>query len=110
VAADRLLPEPLSDRERRLDRVVRRELGADDLDERHQRRRVEEVHADDAARCRDGCGDLRHGQRRRVRREDRVRPDDALQLGEELELGAEVLHDRLDDEVAVGEVRQVGGE
>ena len=51
------LAEPLADREGRLDGVVRRQLGADDLDERHQRRRVEEVHADDAL-----------GRRRRLRR------------------------------------------
>ena len=43
-------PSRLDDVERGRDRLVGRQLGADDLDERHQRRRVEEVHADDALR------------------------------------------------------------
>ena len=43
-----VLPSRSPTRERRLDGLVGGELGADDLDERHQRRRVEEVHADDA--------------------------------------------------------------
>ena len=49
---------------------------ADDLDERHQRRRVEEVHADDALRTLGRVRDLGHRERRRVRREDRVGPRD----------------------------------
>ena len=57
---------------------------------------------------RDGGGDLRHRQRRRVRREDRVRADDPLELGEELELRVELLDDRLDHEVAVREVGELG--
>jgi len=66
------------------------------------------VHADDALGSRRRRRDLRHRQSRRVRREDRIRADDPLELGEELELRAEVLDDRLDDEVAVGEIGQVG--
>ena len=53
-------------------------------------------------------GDLGHRQRRRVRRENRVGPDDPLEVTKELELGAEVFHDRLDHEIAVGEVGEVG--
>ena len=52
--------------------------------------------------------DLGDGERRRVRREHRVRPADALELGEELLLRREILDDRLDHEVAVGEVGEVG--
>ena len=62
---------------------------------------------DDALGRRDGRGDLRHRERGRVRRENRVRPHDPLELTEELQLRAEILHDRLDDEVAVGEVREL---
>ena len=80
VTADRLLAHPLADLERGLDRLVGGELGSHDLDERHQRRRVEEVHSHDPLGRRDRGRDLGHGERRRVRREDRVRPDDALEL------------------------------
>ena len=55
-----------------------------------------------------GGRDLGDGERRRVRREHRVRPADALELGEELLLRRELLDDRLDHEVAVGEVGEVG--
>ena len=53
--------------------------------------------------------DLGDRERGGVRREDRVRRDDALELGEELVLGLELLDDRLDHEVAVREVGELGG-
>ena len=87
-----------------LDGAVGRELGSHDLHERHQRSRIEEVHAHDAFWRRRRRRDLRDGERRRVRREDRVGANDSLELSEELELRAEVLDDRLDDQIAVGEV------
>ena len=81
----------------------------DDLDERHQRRRVEEVHAHDTlGRGRRG-GDLRHGERGRVRRKHRVGPARPLELREEVALRAELLDDRLDHEVAVRERGELGG-
>ena len=110
VAADRVLSQPLAEGVRRLERVVGGALGADDLDERHQRRRVEEVHADDALRFRARRRDLGHGQRRRVRREHDVVADEAVELGEQLLLRLELLDDRLDHEIAVGEIRHVRGE
>ena len=110
VAADRRLPDPLAERERRLERLVGSQLGANDLDERHQRRRVEEVHADDPlGPCRRG-GDLGDGERRGVRREHGVGPADPVELGEELALRLQLLDDRLDHEVAVGEVVELGGQ
>ena len=48
------------------------------------------------------------GERGRVRREDRVGRAHALELGEQLPLGVDVLDDRLDHEVAVGEVGDLG--
>src|SRR5437763_108539 len=55
VAADRRLADALGECVGRLEDLVRGQLGTDDLDERHQRRRVEEVHPDDA------LGPLRRG-------------------------------------------------
>ena len=103
-----VLPIRSPKRERGLERLVFGQLGADDLDERHQRRRVEEVHADDpSGRRRGGC-DLGHRERRGVRGEDGVRAADPLELGEELPLRLELLDDRLDHDVAVGEVAELG--
>ena len=74
VTADRRLPDPRAEREGGLERAVLGQLGADDLDERHQRRRVEEVHPDDTA-GRVGRGrDLGDGERRGVGREDGLGP------------------------------------
>ena len=80
-----------------------------DLDQRHHRRRVEEV---DAAHLVGALGrhrQLDDRQRRRVGGEDRRRLDDLLELGEQLLLDGEVLDDALDDEVAVGEAAEVVG-
>ena len=57
-----------------------------------------------------GGRDLGDGERRGVRREHRVGPADPVELGEELALRRELLDDRLDHEVAVGEVAQLGRE
>ena len=90
------------------DRLVGRRDRADDLDQRHHRRGVEEV---DAAHAVGPAGlhrHLDHGQRRRVGGEDRVVAADAVELAEEVLLGVEVLDDRLEHEVAVGELAEVG--
>jgi hypothetical protein len=108
VARDGHLAELRDDGQCCLDRVVGGELCPDDLDERHQRGRVEEVHPDDPLGGRRRGGDLRHGQGGGVRREDGVRAADPLQLGEERALRVELLDDRLDHEVAVGKRREVG--
>ena len=54
--------------------------GADDLDELHHRRGVEEVHPDDLARSVGGDRDLGDGQDRGVGRQDGVGPADLVQL------------------------------
>ena len=84
--------------------------GADDLDEVLHRRRVEEVDADDPAGLGVGGGDLGDAERGGVGGQDRVRADDAVERPEDRLLDLERLHDRLDDEVGVGEVLQLGGE
>jgi hypothetical protein len=109
VARNRGLAEPLDDGDRGADRVVRRQLRPDDLDERHQRSGIEEVQADDAlGRGRRGS-DLRHGERGRVRREDGVGAARPLEVPEQLALCTELLDDRLDHEVAVRERGELGG-
>ena len=85
-------------------------LRADDLDEREQRRGIEEVHADDPLGMLGRLGDLPDGDRRRVRGQDCLRPNDAVELGEGLPLRLELLDDRLDHQIAVGEIRELGRE
>ncbi len=65
-------------------------FGGDDLDQPHQRRRVEEVHADDSLGA--GCVDCDCGDRQRggVAGEDRLRPADPGEIGEEPALQLEV--------------------
>ena len=110
VAADRRLADALGEGVGGLEDVVRCQLGADDLHERHQRSGVEEVHPDDPFRPCGRRGDLRHRERRGVGGEDRIRADDAVELGEELSLHLQVLEGRFDDQATAGEVGQVGRE
>jgi hypothetical protein len=60
-------------------------LGADHLEQPHQRWRVEEVHAHHVLRLRGSAGERRDGDRRGVRGEHRVRRQ-RRQLGEQLAL------------------------
>ena len=108
---DRLLVEALGQGLDVLEDVVRGDDGPDDLDELEDRRRVEEVHADDALGRARRRGDLGDRQRRGVRREDGVGGDDQVEPAEDLLLEVELLGHGLDDELAVrerGEVRGVG--
>ena len=57
---------------------------ADHFHQRHQRRRVEEVHADDAAGVLQPGRDRGHRNRRGIGGEDAVWRDDAFQFGEQL--------------------------
>ena len=71
--------------------------------------RVEEVHADHvlrALRLRGEVGDAQRGGRRR---EDGAGLADAVEVGEELVLDADLLGDRLDDDVDVTECLALGG-
>ena len=84
--------------------------GPDHLDQPLHGRGVEEVHADHAARAGVGGGDLGDRERGGVGGEDRVGADDLVELAEDGLLDLDRLHDRLDDEVGVGEVLHAGGE
>ena len=105
-----VLPSVAPELERGLEDVVGRPLGPHDLDERHQRRRVEEVHPDGTLGPLEHRCDLRHRERRGVRREDRVRANDRFERAEELVLDREVLECRLDHDVAGCEVGELGRE
>ena len=89
---------------------------ADDLDERHQRDRVEEVHPDEALRVLEVLAHRGHRECRRVRGEHALVRDHSLELAEHLPLHVELLEDGLDHEVALLEpvvgrrTRRLGGE
>lgn len=83
----------------------------DDLYQRHDRCRVEEVHAEHLAGPGGGAGEPHDGQRGGVGGEDRVRVgEDLVEGGEQLQLQRFVLLDRLDHELPVGEFAEVAGE
>jgi len=66
------------------------------------------VHPDDALRRRRRRRDLGDRERGRVRREHRVPTADPLELGEEGPLRVQFLHDRLDHEITVRQVGELG--
>ena len=83
--------------------------GPDHLDQLHQRHRIEEVQAAEAVGAPGAGGQLGDAQRRGVRREDGVLADDGFDLRVGLPLRLDVLDDRLDHQVAVGEIAVGGG-
>ena len=76
---------------------------ADDLDQRHDRHRTEEVEPDKLVRPGGRRRELGDTDRGRVRAEQRVRADHPLDRREHRPLGVDVLDDRLDDEIALGQ-------
>ena len=80
LGPDRGPAHPLGDLGRRRQRRLGGALGGDDLDQLHQRRRVEEVHADDALGVGHAGGDLGDPQRGGVAGEDRLGAADRGQL------------------------------
>src|SRR3954467_8679804 len=81
-----------------------------DFDEAHDRRRVEEVHTDEAPRPAGGCRDLRDRQRRGVRREDGRRRTDPVEIVEQRCLYVEALRDGLDDQICSRQGSAIRGE
>ena len=90
----------------RVTRVAR----PDELDERHDRHRAEEVHPDEplAAVAGDRFGQSVDRDRRGVRGEDRFRARDRVELPPQGRLDGEVLEDGFDDQVDVGDARELG--
>ena len=82
-AGDRLLADRLRERHGRLQRLGRGLVALDDLDQRHDRRRVEVVEADDLVGPQRRVADLGDRQRRGVRGEDRVAGRAGVELGED---------------------------
>ena len=82
-----------------------RGLGAGDhLQQRHQRRRVEEVHAHHSLGMLGGGRERGHQQRRRVAGQHAVGGDDLREPGEQLVLELDALGGGLDDDLAAGEL------
>ena len=80
----------------------------DHLDQRHHRRRVEEVQADHVGRALGGHRALDHRQAGRGGGQHHAGLADLVEAGEERLLDAQLLDHGLDDEVDVGQVVEVG--
>ena len=92
-----------TDRESRGERGLICARRRDDLEQGHDRDRVEEVEPDDALRMRHLARHLGEGKRGGIRGDDASVGDDGLELREDLLLDRHVLEDSLDDESGVGE-------
>src|SRR5690606_29296875 len=106
---DRLLAQRLRERERGAERLVAGRDRAHDLDELHDRHRIEEVEADDAVGTLRRGGHGRDGERAGVAGENGFGRADVVQLAEHRVLGLEILGDGLDHEIGIGEVGERGG-
>ena len=81
---------------------------AHDLDDFHQRHRIEEVEAGDAFRVLGGAGNAGDRQRGGVGGQYTVCADDGFQVGKQLLFDLQQLDDGLDHQVAIGQVAQLG--
>ena len=90
-------------------RRVRGLLAGDHLEQAHDRRRIEEVHADDPLGALGSRGDRRDQQRRGVARQHALVGDDAVrQPREQLVLELQALGRRLDHQLARGKILERG--
>jgi hypothetical protein len=92
-----------------LQSVRRRADGRDQLQQAHDRRRVEEVHPEDPLGALGDHGQVDDRERGGVGGKDHVRPGQVVQPPEQAELGLHVLGGRLDHQVGVRHVLEVGG-
>ncbi|MDR9060055.1 hypothetical protein FEP39_05166 [Burkholderia multivorans] len=106
--ADRRLVETLGQRTHGRRGRIARLQPADDLDERHQRHRVEEMHADETRRIGEQRRERGNRDRRRVRRNDRVGPCDRFDLLQNAALQLDVFGCGLDHDVDRRELRVIG--
>src|SRR6266568_4302793 len=83
--------------------------GGDQLQQPHDRRRVEEVHPDDPLGPLGDHGQVDDRERGGVGGQDDLRPGQLVQPAEQAELCLHVLGGRLEDQVGVGHVLEVGG-
>ncbi len=101
------LPDLLRQRHDGREHVVGGLRAADDLEQLHHVRGREEVHAEHVARPRDARGDLVDVEVGGVGGEDRAGFGDPVELAEDLLLDVHALIDRLDDQVAVGQLGEI---
>ena len=108
LACTHVLPSLRAELEAGLERLLVGGDGLDHLEQRHQLRRVEEVEPDEPLRPLRRGRLVDHRERRGVGGEDGAVLDHGVDLRPHRELLAEVLGDRLDHEVAVGQLAVVG--
>ncbi len=89
--------------------LLRSLQATDDLDELHDRYRVEEVHADDLVRTLGLRGELCDGDGAGVGGEDRVGWEDAVEVAEDLRFDGELFGRGFDGQVAAAEGFKVEG-
>ena len=108
LAHDHALAEPLPDRPGGLERLVGGRQGADELEQPHDRHRIEEVGADHPVwpACRDG--ELDDRDRAGIAGQDRFRATDAVELREGFLLDLQVFGGGLDHQLTVGQVLELG--
>jgi hypothetical protein len=102
LGGDGGLAEATRERHDRLVGVLARLQAADDLDELHDRRRVHEVHADEAPGALRGRGQLGDGDAGGVRGQDGLRRQERVRLSQERLLRLLVLQDGLDEQLRPG--------
>ena len=109
LGSDRHLADPLGEFHRLGVGIVGGLQAADQFEQRHQRHRIEEVHADEAVRAVCRGGEFRDRDRRGVGGDQRARLQRGAEVFENLDLEVLVLGRGLDHEVAIRKLRLVGG-
>ncbi len=80
----------------------------DDFEKSHHVRRAEEVETDDILRARSDRSNRINIQRRSVAGEDSARLCDAVELREDIPFHGHVLKNRLNNEIGIGKLCQIG--
>jgi hypothetical protein len=109
-AQHRLARHAPADSHHGIARPVRGLEARDDLDQPHQRNRIEEMHAGDALGVLAGGGNRRDRDGGGVGGQYRVGTSHCLELAEQGLLGIEALDDGLDDQVGLADLGEVAGD